>query len=167
MKHFVLFFLLFITLDANAQTSVPKVAVLAKLYSAGDTAAVNTYGKSLGYNYPLIGFVDVGNTYMYDHFTFSSKDTSRTKDYFTYTWGEHQPMFGYKLVSIGYGTNSQAIFDTLVGELKTLGATQVEVKGADPGWNLYKYNSMHISTYQNNKGTGHKYTITFGVEGWL
>jgi len=165
MKHFLLSVLSLFTLSTQAQTIPPKVAEMAKLYSTGDTIAVNKYGKLLGYGYPILGFPDIGNTYMYHHFIFSSEDTSRSKDYLIYTFGEHQPIFSNKLVSVEFGTNQQIIFDALVGELNSLGATGEVLKGADPGWIFYMYNEVRISTHINNSGNGHKYTISFGG-GW-
>lgn len=166
MKQFLLFILTLFTLSTHAQTKPPTIVELVKLYKGGDTVAVNKYGKLLGYGYPTLGFPAIGNTYMYNHFIFVSKDTSRTKDYLIYTFGEHQPMFSNTLVSIEYGTNSQAIFDALIDELKDLGAIGEELKTANPGWIFYKYNGAYISTHINSAGNGHKYTISFSGNGW-
>ena len=143
------------------------MAKLIQLYTDTNVAAITDYAHKLGFKGEAFGINQVGNTYDYMVYTFASKDTTaKHHTYLSYTWGQHNIYIPYILPAISYGTNSATEFAKLVSELKSLGAKEHFYKDADPYYHLYHYMGLNISTYQNNRGEGAKYTITIGGGGW-
>lgn len=161
MKHFVLSLLIVFTLSANAQ--VPSVKRLVTLHKSNNVTALTTYADLLGYNAPSMSF-DIGNMYEYSVQTYTNKDTTN-KSRIVYSSGYRYEMNqGPLIVSISYYTSSKAEFDAMVDEIKALGAEERFIKDGDPYYQQYTYAGLNISTYQNNRGDGPKYTINlFGT----
>ncbi len=104
--------------------------------------------------------------YEYAGETYTKKDTSN-KSSIVYLSGHHYAMNQWPLmVSISYYTSSKTEFDTLVDEIKALGAKEFFYKDGDPYYHLYNYFDMKISTYINTTGRGAKYTISFNGNYW-
>lgn len=162
MKQIVLSLFILFTINVSAQTKAPTVAKLIQLYTDTSMAAINDYAHQLGFKGEPFGINQVGNTYEYMVYTFARKDTAKSKDYFTYTYGYHYPMVPQGLMSINYGTNDKRVFDALLKELLDMGATEHFYKDGDPYYHLYQYKGLNISTYQNNHENSAKYNITVG-----
>lgn len=142
------------------------MAKLIKLYTDTNMAAINKYAHQLGFTGEPFGDNVVRNTYDYKHYIFTSNSASNKQHtYLSYNWAENTIYTAQKLTNISYGTNSQAEFDKLVNELKSLGAKEFFYKDADPYHHLYQYAGLNISTYQNNKGNVAKYNINIGGQG--
>jgi hypothetical protein len=160
MKHFVLSISFVFTLASSAQT--PSVKRLVTLLRDGDIN-ISAYADSLGYT-EHTSTPQIGNMYEYIGDTYKKRDTSTTKSSIVYLSGHHYAMNqGPLLVSISYYTSSKTEFDTLVDEIKALGAKEFFYKDGDPYYHLYNYAGVNISTYQNNRGEGAKYRISLNT----
>jgi hypothetical protein len=158
----LLFIFIIFSFTLSAQTKVPTMAKLIQLYADSNMVAINDYAHQLGFKGEPFGINQVGNTYDYMVYTFAQKDTTKSKDYFTYTYGYHYPISPQGLTSINYGTNDKTVFDALLKELLGLGATEHFYKDGDPYYHLYQYKGLNISTYQNNHENAAKYNIYIG-----
>lgn len=167
MKHFVLSFFILFTLTATAQTKPPTMAKLMQLYVDSNKAAINDYAHLLGFKGEPLGIPMIGNTYDYNHYIFAYKDTAKKQNtYLGYTWGQHHPMFSYRLVKVEYSTDSQIEFDTLIKELLGLGGILDTTIDATPGWAIYTYREQSITTHISHTPNTAKYNITVGGRYW-
>ncbi|UPT67218.1 MAG: hypothetical protein M0D57_00510 [Sphingobacteriales bacterium JAD_PAG50586_3] len=164
MKQLLLFIAIIATITCTAQTKPPTLAKLVQLYTDTNTDAINNYAHQLGFTGEPFGFSEVGNTYDYHHHTFSSKDTiAKLHTSLSYTWGQHGIHIPYSLINLSYGTNSQAEFDALVAEIRTMGATTEDYGKPLPGNYYFKYKNVTVSACTNLVNvSGVKYSITIG-----
>ncbi len=160
MKHLVLSIFTLFTLSISAQA--PSIDKLASLFKDQDTAGVKSYAKSLGYIGYGLGFPSIGNTYFYEHYSFSknNSDASRT---ISYSYGQDNVHEDFSLKSIWFFTNLKMEFDWLVDEIKTLGATEILLPpNADKEVKEYTYKGVTINT-RNDIKSG-QYSV--GIGGW-
>ena len=166
MKHLLLLFLAAITINVKAQTQPPTMAKLIQLYVDSNKAAINDYAHLLGFKGEPFGFPMVGNTYDYQVFSFSSKDTTTGQHTnFGYIWGQHNIYIPYNLTQINYGTMEEGVFNGLISEIKDMGAKEDTRPGTDPGAHLFKCNGLSISFFIITKINRPKYNVVLGGRG--
>lgn len=167
MKHFLLSLITLFTLSAQAQTKPPTMAKLIQLYVDSNMAAINDYAHLLGFKGEPFGFPMVGNTYDYQVFSFSSKDTTTGQHTnFGYIWGQHNIYIPYNLTQINYGTMEEGVFNGLISEIKNMGAKEDTKLSTDPGAHLFEFNGLSISFSIITKNNRPKYNVVLGGRGW-
>lgn len=168
MKQLLLFIAIIATITCTAQTKPPTLAKLVQLYVDTNMSAINNYAHQLGFKGEPFAFNNVGNTYDYMHYSFAEKDTTtKQHTYLGYVWGQHGIHIPYSLVNLSYGTNSQAEFDTMVAEIRTMGATTEDYGKPLPGNYYFKYKNVTVSACTNIvNASSVKYSFTIGGSYW-
>ncbi|UPT67219.1 MAG: hypothetical protein M0D57_00515 [Sphingobacteriales bacterium JAD_PAG50586_3] len=163
MKHFLLSLFILFTFSVSAQT--PSVKRFADLVNMHNIDSVTAYIGKLGY-VKGTEIPQIGNMYEFAVTSFAKKDTSVVKSSISYSSGHHYAMNqGPLSVSLNYSTSSAAEFDTLVAEIKTLGAEKI-TKEANTNVSQYKLGEYIVSTFYNPIDKGSKYTISLSANLW-
>ncbi len=167
MKHLLLSLITLFTLSAQAQTKPPTMAKLVQLYVDSNRTAINDYAHQLGFKGEPFGFPMVGNTYDYQIFSLTSKD-SFTEQYtsFGYILSQHNIYIPYNLTQINYGTSEERVFNGLISEMKNMGAKEDATPGTDPGAHMFEFNGLSISFFVIAEYNRPKYNVVIGGNGW-